>query len=74
MSTVVMLVLGFTLATVMTQRIAQSKIDAADVEIDRARVLVEEQLETTGANASLQSRLNTTRASLTQRTQQSTDV
>ncbi len=73
-STVVMLVLGFTLATVMTQRIAQSKIDAADVEIDRARVLVEEQLETTGANASLQSRLNTARASLTQRTQQSTDV
>lgn len=73
-STVVMLVLGFTLATVVSQRIAQTKIDAASAEIDRARVLVEEQIESSSATSSLQSRLNSARASLTQRTQQSSDV
>ncbi|WP_370639237.1 MtrAB system histidine kinase MtrB [Corynebacterium sp. CNCTC7651] len=73
-STVVMLVLGFTLATVVSQRIAQSKIDAASVEIDRARVVVEEQIDTTSSTSSLQARLNSARASLTQRTQQGSDV
>jgi len=73
-SAVVMSVLGFTLATVVTQRIAQAKIDAASVEIDRARVVVEEQIDTTGSTSSLQARLNSARASLTQRTQQGSDV
>ena len=69
-SAVVMSVLGFTLATVVTQRIAQAKIDAASVEIDRARVVVEEQIDTSASTSSLQARLNSARASLTQRTQQ----
>nr|WP_290186983.1 MtrAB system histidine kinase MtrB [Corynebacterium glaucum] len=73
-SAVVMSVLGFTLATVVTQRIAQAKIDAASVEIDRARVVVEEQIDTSASTSSLQARLNSARASLTQRTQQGSDV
>ncbi|WP_437177631.1 MtrAB system histidine kinase MtrB [Corynebacterium stercoris] len=73
-SAVVMLVLGFALATVVSQRIAQAKIDAASVEIDRARVVVEEQIDTTGSTSSLQARLSSARASLTQRTQQGSDV
>ena len=73
-STVVMMVLGFTLASVVSQRIAQAKIDAANIEIDRARLVVEEQLETTSSTSSLQARLNSARASLTQRTQQGSDV
>lgn len=73
-STIVMLVLGFTLATVVSQRIAQTKIDAASIEIDRARAVVEEAIDTTGATSSLQARLNSARASLTQRTQQGSDI
>ena len=39
-STIVMLVLGFAMASVVTQRITQSKLDAASVEIERARAAV----------------------------------
>ena len=73
-SAVVMLVLGFTLATVVSQRIAQTKIDAASAEIDRARVVVQEAIDTSSPNSSLQARLNSARASLTQRTQQGSDA
>ena len=73
-STVVMLVLGFAMASVVTQRIAATKLDAASVEIDRARVMVEDQVNTTGSASSLQVRLNSARAALTQRSQQSAEA
>ena len=73
-STVVMLVLGFAMASVVTQRIAATKLDAASVEIDRARVMVEDQINTTGSASSLQVRLNSARAALTQRSQQSAEA
>jgi len=70
-SSVVMFVLGFALASVVTDRITAAKIDTASVEIDRARASVEDQLSDTGSNGSLQSRLNSARAGLTQRAQES---
>ncbi|SNV60769.1 two-component system sensor kinase protein [Corynebacterium imitans] len=73
-STIVMLVLGFAMASVVTQRITQSKLDAASVEIERARVVVEEQIDNTGSASSLQVRLNSARAALTQRSQGSSEA
>ena len=73
-STIVMLVLGFAMASVVTQRITQSKLDAASVEIERARVVVEEQINSTGSASSRQVRLNSARAALTQRSQGSSEA
>ena len=73
-SAVVMMVLGFALASVVSQRIAASKIEAASAEIDRARVTVEEQINNSGSATSLQSRLNSARAGLTQRAQQNSEA
>ena len=43
-SAIVMSVLGFALASVVTDRITEAKIETASVEIDRARSTVEYQL------------------------------
>ena len=72
-STVVMSVLGFALASVVTDRITAAKIETATVEIERARSTVEYQLANSGSSASLQARLNSARAGLTQRAQESGD-
>ena len=72
-STVVMSVLGFALASVVTDRITAAKIETASVEIERARSTVDYQLANSGSSASLQARLNSARAGLTQRVQESGD-
>ena len=73
-SSVVMFVLGFALASVVTDRITAAKIETASVEIDRARANVEYQLAGSGTAGSLQARLNSARAGLTQRAQESADT
>ena len=72
-STVVMSVLGFALASVVTDRITAAKVETASVEIERARSTVDYQLANSGSSASLQARLNSARAGLTQRVQESGD-
>lgn len=64
-SAIVMLLLGFALASIFSQRLVDNKVDLGNTEIDRARVVVEQQIEATGSSASLQSRLNSARAALT---------
>ena len=73
-SAIVMSVLGFALASVVTDRITEAKIETASVEIDRARSTVEYQLDNSGSSASLQARLNSARAGLTQRAQENSDT
>lgn len=72
-SMVVMSVLGFALASVVTDRITAAKIETASVEIERARSTVEYQLANSGTSSSLQARLNSARAGLAQRAQESGD-
>ncbi|WP_083893933.1 MtrAB system histidine kinase MtrB [Corynebacterium capitovis] len=69
-----MLVLGFALASVVTQRITATKIDLATSEIDRARSVLEEQINSSGTSGSTQTRLNSARTALTQRSQQNADA
>lgn len=64
-SAIVMLLLGFALASIFSQRLVDAKVEIGSNEIDRARVIVEQQVEATGTSASLQSRLNSARAALT---------
>lgn len=59
-----MLLLGFALASIFSQRLVDAKVEIGSNEIDRARVIVEQQVEATGTSASLQSRLNSARAAL----------
>lgn len=68
----VMLLLGFSLASIFSQRLVDAKIDVANNEIDRARVVVEQQVNATGSTASLDSRLNSARAALTQASNEAT--
>lgn len=63
-SAVVMLLLALGMLTVFTQRLVDQKIDIAGSEIDRARVVVEEQIAASGASSSIQLRLNAARAGL----------
>ncbi|HZK31392.1 MAG TPA: MtrAB system histidine kinase MtrB [Corynebacterium sp.] len=70
-SGVVMLILGFALATVVTSRLTDAKIDLANTEIDRARGAVEQQIDATGSTSSLQARMNSAHAALTQLSYQS---
>lgn len=72
-SAVVMLILGMALISVVTSRLVDAKLDIANSEIDRARVSVERQIDATSATSTMQVRLNSARASLTQRTTQ-TDI
>lgn len=70
-SAVVMFILGMALISVVTSRLVDAKLDIANSEIDRARVTVEQQIDATAATSTLQVRINSARASLTQRTSQS---
>jgi two-component system, OmpR family, sensor histidine kinase MtrB len=70
-SAVVMFILGMALISVVTSRLVDAKLDIANSEIDRARVTVEQQIDATAATSTLQVRVNSARASLTQRTSQS---
>ncbi|ANE03406.1 two-component sensor histidine kinase [Corynebacterium crudilactis] len=63
-SAIVMLLLGLGMLTVFTQRLVDQKIDIASSEIDRARVIVEDQIAASGASTSVQSRVNSARAAL----------
>ena len=69
-TTVVMIVLGLSMVSVVTQQLVDAKIDTANSDIDRARLAVEEQISATGASSSVQSRLNSARAALTNRASQ----
>lgn len=64
-TTVVVLFLGLTLISIVAQRLVDSKLETADSEIDRARVAVEKQIAASDSSNSLQARLNSARASLT---------
>ena len=72
-STVVMLVLGFALASVVAQRVTAAKVGLASTEIERARIVAEEQIDGSGSTGSTQSRINSARAVLGQRPQQDTE-
>ncbi|MFP7366366.1 MtrAB system histidine kinase MtrB [Corynebacterium callunae] len=63
-SAIVMLLLGLGMLTVFTQRLVDQKIDIANSEIDRARVIVEDQIVASGASSSMQVRVNSARAAL----------
>lgn len=63
-SAIVMILLGLGMLTVFTQRLVDQKIDIANSEIDRARVIVENQITASGASSSLQVRVNSARAAL----------
>ncbi|MDN8595132.1 MULTISPECIES: MtrAB system histidine kinase MtrB [unclassified Corynebacterium] len=70
-SAIVMGVLALALASVVTQRLVNLKVENAQNDLERVRATVEEQLRNTSASgASPQSRLNTARAALAQRSQQ----
>ncbi len=65
-SSVVMILLAYALVTVLTQQLVDQKIDAAQQEIERAALTVEQQIGATGSANSVQVRINSARASLTQ--------
>lgn len=64
---VVVVILGFTMMSIITQRLAMGKLDIANSEIDRARITVEQQIAATDSSNSLQVRINAARAALTAR-------
>lgn len=68
---IVMAVLGFALASVVTQRLITAKEDIAMSQLERVRETVEQQVDATGSSTSTQVRLNSARASLTS---QSVDI
>src|SRR5699024_7305259 len=67
-SAVVMIILAYELVSVLTQRLVDQKISIGDQEIERARIAVEQQINDTGSANSVQVRINSARASLTQLT------
>ena len=70
-SAIVMGVLALALASVVTQRLVDLKLENAEYDLERVRGTVEAQLRNTAATgASTQGRLNTARAALAQRSQQ----
>lgn len=69
-SAIVMGVLGLALASVVTQRVIDLKIDNAQIDLERVRTTAEEQLRNSATTTSTQGRLNTARAALTQRSRQ----
>lgn len=69
-----MVILGMALISVFTSRLVDSKLDFATSEIDRARATVEQQVDATGTSNTVQGRINSARASLSQRTAQVSDA
>lgn len=64
-SLTVVLILGFAMISIVAQRLADSKLDIANSEIDRARQTVQEQINATDSSNSVRVRLNSARAALT---------
>lgn len=64
-TTIVVLFLGLTLISIVAQRLVDTKLDTAESEIERVRVAVEKQVATSDSSNSLQARLNSARATLT---------
>lgn len=69
-----MTILGIVMISVVTRRLVDTKLDIASSEIDRARVTVEQQIDATGSSNSLQVRLNSARAALSNRSTQSSEA
>ncbi|MDN8623973.1 MULTISPECIES: MtrAB system histidine kinase MtrB [Corynebacterium] len=66
-SAIVLFVLCFTLISFMTTRLTQSKVEAAQDGIDRARRAVEQQIDASDTSNSVQVRINAARTALTER-------
>lgn len=66
-SAIVLFVLCFTLISFMTTRLTQSKVEAAQDGIDRARRAVEQQIDASDTSNSVQVRINAVRTALTER-------
>lgn len=64
-TTVVVLFLGLTLVSIVAQQLVDTKLETAESEIERARIAVEKQISASDSSNSLQARLNSARASLT---------
>ncbi|MEJ5928394.1 MtrAB system histidine kinase MtrB [Corynebacterium sp. H128] len=64
-TTLVVLILGLTLISIVAQRLIDSKLETADGEIERSRTAVEKQIASSDTSNSLQARLNSARSSLT---------
>ncbi|MDU0478869.1 MtrAB system histidine kinase MtrB [Staphylococcus chromogenes] len=64
-TTLVVLILGLTLISIVAQRLVDNKLESANNEIDRARSVVEKQIASSDPSNSLQLRLNSARATLT---------
>lgn len=73
-STLVVLILGLTLISIVAQRLIDTKLESANSEIDRARVVVEKQISASDSSNSLQLRLNSARAALTNYSSTSTET
>ncbi|WP_157109032.1 MtrAB system histidine kinase MtrB [Corynebacterium aquilae] len=73
-SLTVILILGFVMISIVAQRLIDTKLAFASQEIERSRAIVEAQVEATDTSNSLQVRLNSARAALTSRNQQSSDT
>ncbi|AKK10526.1 MtrAB system histidine kinase MtrB [Corynebacterium uterequi] len=65
----VMVLLGFGLAVIFGQSMFQTRIDMANNEIDRARIVIEERIEATASSGSIQTQLDAARAALAQELQ-----
>lgn len=62
----VMAVLAYVLVSAVTHQLVEQKISLARQDIDRVRAVVEQHIDATGGASSVQVRLNSTRAALTQ--------
>ncbi|WKD61804.1 Sensor histidine kinase MtrB [Corynebacterium ciconiae DSM 44920] len=63
----VVLILGLSMISIMTQRLVDAKLDIANSEIDRARVTVEQQISSIDSATSLQLQVNSARSALAAR-------
>lgn len=64
LSLMVILILGFVLSSQITDRMLESKVDAASEEIDRARGTVDRMLENSDLSGSLENRLEDVKSAL----------
>ncbi|MFC5938257.1 MtrAB system histidine kinase MtrB [Corynebacterium choanae] len=71
-SLVMIVGLGLVLVWFVSQQLIDTKLQIASNEIERARITVEQQVEATDSSNSLQVRLNSARAALTNKTSSST--
>lgn len=74
LTTIIMVLFGIGLLTLVTQQLVNAKIDTASAEVERARVTVEEQVSSTATGSSVQVRLNSARAALTTRASQQAET